>query len=422
MCKVFQPLVNTVNHLNAEIAKPAISTQSKGFIRVVAPIANAGKAAVVALAYLIAVPAAIIFSLLSYPVRAYQFKKAMNVSIETDLKRLTPAEDAALDTEIRAYIEKKSAKGLKIDASRLDACVEKTKASYARSQEVYGAVAVKWVESLFEHAEKTGQKLVFIARDGAAPFALAQNMMKTEKYQNKFPGMAQEGRILMGYFSRAIVNSSYATPEGQDRFKKYLKDEVGVQPGDKCLLVDVGFAGSMVDKVREMAGDPRTLEAVAPYTRNIEVNAANPGSHVEFEYLMSTGTEPSNFSLEKASGFLSSVTNRISALPGNAGGLPGTWWIEDTHQGVIDSPKTLVEHTDGHIYPDTIVPGQKKTCMNLDGNGEEYVVRRFSKKAIADAYLKADDAVSFETLRAKFNDTLLKLTALELPRFVEHRK
>lgn len=428
---VFQPVYNVLNCLNLHYSKPAIAIKADdNFLKKsVAPIANGTKAAVLAVAFAVGVVSSFLFSLISWPIRAYKFNKVHNLALKEDLKKLTPQEHEILNKQIRAYIEKKSSKGLKIDANKIDDCIEKVKASFSRSRDIYGSVAVKWVDYLINKAEANGQKLIFMARDGAAPFKLAQNMMKTDKYKQSFPGMAQEGRIVMGYFSRKVVGNSYDSPEGQKLFKEYLVNELGIKPGDNCLFVDVGFAGSMIDRITEMASDLTGIQATAEDPKNSDQSLShskikagwqkwghlsdledsiNKKVKVNFEYLISM--------TPKSTGFLATEDKRLTSVP-SAGGNLGIHWLEDSHQGVVNSPTHLIKQSNGRIYANTAIPGKKQTCID---DGEEYLLRKFSKKAVTDAYKTIDPAADFKAIKNNFDATLQKIKAGQLPLLVKH--
>jgi hypothetical protein len=408
---IFQPVYCTWDFLNQHYYKPAMAIQEGDLPskKVAASLANLGKLVAFGVTYAIATIAAVLFSLISWPIRAYQLKRIHNISLKDDLNRLSPQEHDILNREIRAYIAKKSSKGLKIDADKVASCIEKVKASYARSRDVYAPVAVKWVDHLLNKAEANGQKLVFMARDGAAPFKLAQNMMKEENYKESFPGLTQEGRIVMGYFSRKVVANSYSSVEDQEIFKKYLVNELGIKPGDNCLFVDIGFHGSMIDRITEMASNLNGIQAAAaPATRlsNSRVSTRDvPADRVKvnFEYLISLTT--------KATGYLATDDYQLESVHCSGKNL-GVHWLEDSHQGVIESPTKLIKHSNGHIYPDTLKPGHKKTCID---KGEEFLLRRFSTKAITDAHLNIGSNGDWLKIKGNFDRTLIKIKAGEMP-------
>lgn len=462
---VFQPMYEVGGYLNSCYSVPAIAVKADdNFLkRAVAPIANGLKVSVLAVAFAVGELGAFIFSVLSWPIRAYQLSKVREQALKDDLNRLTPQEHDLLNQDIKAFIEKKSKVGLTIDPNELDTCIEQVKAYYARSRDIYGAVAVKWAEYLLNKANANGQKLVFMARDGAAPYKLAQNMMKEEAYQQAYPGMAQEGRIVMGYFSRKVVGNSYETPEGQKLFKEYLVNELGIKPGDNCLFVDVGFEGSMIDKIREMASDLTGVQASAeefkpvasplnqsrvkakipnhahakasqmsfwdkvsnlfsppkveaPKKGEVPLNPAKAKAGLEkkkvtvkFEYLISL--------TPKATGFLGTNDEKLASVPWAGGGNYGVHWLEDSHQGVISSPTHLVKHSDGHIYANTAIPGQEQTCIH---SAKDYVLRKFSKKAVTDAYKTTDPTADLKVLKSDFDNTLDRILRCELPLLISH--
>lgn len=401
---VFHPVYTTVNYFIGQHRKTIIEVKkTDGYIkRSCVSKANSLSIAFFLVAGAVAAVAAIFFSLVTWPYRWCKLNEIYSQSMKRDLACLSHEENGVLEKQVREYIVKKSApelpenKRLKIHANKLDQTVEIVKACYSRSRDVYAPVALLWVNYLLQKAQANNQKIVFMARDGTAPYKLALNIMKETKYQEKYPEMLTEGRIVMGYFSRKVVNSSYANPEGKKLFKQYMHEELGIRPADKCMFVDIGFEGSMIDKITDMA---------SALTDNDEACKVE----VEFEFLLSL--------TNKAKGFLADVDNQLASVP-SAGANLGIQWLEDSHHGVINSPQSLIKSENGRVYPDTFTAINKDTCINQP---VDFLLRKFSQRAITTANEKYGDDVDFSAAKIKFNETIERIKNNQLWLYITHK-
>lgn len=187
--------------------------------------------------------------------------------------------------------------------------------TYATTYKYFAPVIYDWVINLLKRAKKDNLQLVFMARDGLCPFLAAK------KIQRKVPALSTTP-IHYVYLSRKIVNGD------QQNLQEYLKQELSQGASSKFLFIDIGFSGSMVDKI------------------NSAMRNAIPDSQCQFQFLISTG--------KKVPGFVASAPNSMRALK-CAGKNRAAYWIEDTHQGNIPSPSKLVKDAEGKLQPDTLV-------------------------------------------------------------------
>lgn len=277
------------------------------------------------------------------------YQEAEKLDIENTLASLPKEDVEDLKDNVRKYIARKQ---LNIPKKSLERTVTIAAACYLRSHFLYGTVALKWVDYLLQKANKEGKKIIFMARDGGTPYKIAAELL--EKYPERYPKMSKD-RIIYGYFSRKIIDNCKKDEEGKKLFLDYI-DQLGVQEKDKCLFVDIGFSGSMVDPIKAM---------VAPL--NLDT---------EFEFLFSLSN--------KANGFMENEPVQRPARPEYGEPEPfttfpvnevGVHWLEDSHQGTVQSPTRLVK-IDGKIYPDTRTPNEKKTYRH---EPETYLWRKYSQ-------------------------------------------
>lgn len=385
---VLGPAYHCVDKLSLEYAKPCITTNAESgpVKRTVAPIANVGKKSVIVLAGVIGALVTGIYSLLSFPCRAYQRHKIEQMGIQHGLNLLTPAEKESFRQELEKYLKDND---VAISPKEKQAWLNKIMASYGRSKKIYGPVARAWTDMLLEKAQKEGKKIVFLARDGAVPFKIAKALMKTEDYRAKYPNLTGDKQIVLAYFSRKVVKSSLENEKTKAIFNKYITNELGLKDGDKCIFVDVGFLGSMIDDFRK-----NLLPTVS----------------IDFEYLISH--------TPKAHGFVGINDKNVKSV-GTAGGNPGIHWLEDTHQGYTSSPSKLVEVGD-HVYPNTKQPGKPDYCVPK--NSLEFLVRKFTQRGVVESSQEAPiPEAQVEAVKQKFADTIGQIKDKKLPLFVEHR-
>lgn len=400
---IFAPTIHYLDKIDQYKAAPCIVIKSdSGKVkRTVAPIANVGKKAVFDLAKVICAIFTGVYSLVSYPIRAYKQHKIEKLGIKQSLALLDENEKGAFRKDLERHLESHP-----ISKPFLLSCIwpflssqrkenliteakDKITASYFRSKKIYGPVARAWTDALLEKAHKEHKKVVFLARDGIAPYRIAKALMKTQEYREKYPELVEDKQITLAYFSRKVINSAVENDKTRGIFDKYVTKELGLKDGDKCIFVDVGFEGSMIDNFR---------------------NILLPRVGIDFEYLISL--------TPKANGFLATNEKRLTSVA-KAGGNPGIHWLEDTHQGSQESPKELVEVA-GNVYPNTRVPEAHKYCVRK--NSLEYLVREFSQDAVVESAKGAPiPQDQRDTIKKTFDATLGQIKAKEIPLFVEHR-
>src|SRR5262249_36766617 len=147
-----------------------------------------------------------------------------------------------LKSKIKKFIAKKQ---LHIPEKSLERAVDIAAVSYVRSHFIYGPVVIKWVDYLLQKANKEGKKMIFMARDGGTPYQMAQTLL--EKYPERYPNLSKD-HLIYGYFSRKIIENCKQSDEGKTLFLDYIK-QLGVHDKDKCIFIDVGFSGSMINPI-----------------------------------------------------------------------------------------------------------------------------------------------------------------------------
>lgn len=319
--------------------------------------------------------------------------------IQQDVGLLTPKELESATAKIQELMKRVELPDSNPEA--INELEQKALATYSRSIHYYAPVAVKWTEHLLEKANKEGRKVVFMARDGSVPYKIAKSMLKDEKYQQRYPNL-KESDISYAYLSRKIVQDcKNKGVEGSELMQEYMT-QLGLQKGDRCLFVDIGFTGSMIDGIRAMLA-PQELD-------------------IDFEFLYSFSP--------KANGFVSQETREevIEKVPDMEGiekikrvfhsiNKRSIHWLEDTHQGVIKSPSHLVKH-EGKIYPNTNLPGHRMTYLSQP---EDYLLRKIGQIAATDILGKINpDEIDSEQAKGRLNEFLINIEKERLPLFISH--
>ncbi len=374
---VFSPVYSTWNQILPYYKQPANPSLGTYFMK---PFQKT----FVSIALAIATVAAVIFSLCTLPYRYYQTQSLFSSGLATDLQRISAAEREIVSKEILSYMNEKCSG--QISKHQQKEMIEQILAYYSRSYAVYGPIVRAWTEHLLEKAHRENKKLVFLARDGTVPYKMAKKLMERGEYREKYPNLTSPGSIGLAYFSRKVVHSS------RELLKEYVKTELGLQEGDSCLFVDIGFEGSMIDTIRKELS----------------------GIEIEFHYLISL--------TDRASGFLATPDAHLTSVS-CAGGNLGIHWLEDSHQGALKSPRQLVKgqkpgDSEEHIYPDTLFP-TKQRCV--ERYSLEHLMRKFCSRAILKwADQPAPQPGAFAKLKATFDDTLRKIKFNELPLLASH--
>lgn len=385
-------------HYNTDLV--TVTPASSKWMRTVAPLANGAKKCVIVVAFAVSTIVTAIFSVCYFPIR--YLSNNNNESLKKDFNRMPVAESNALRQEILDDIDRKESQGkFKIPFLEKDAIVFETISCYARSSEVYGPVVVAWVEYLLNKANQGNQKLVFMARDGIAPYKMAMEMMQEPDYQSKYPNLVGDDKIALAYFSRKVVDHAQSSDQNKALLQKYVT-QLGISDGDQCIFVDIGFTGSMITKLRDML----------------------PGITISFDYLISH--------TPNADGFIFSANDPSLAnkQPGSlhtiqsiaykaAGSNLATHWLEDTHQGVGESPTHLVEK-EGKIYPNTKIPGQKQ--YTAKPGSHDFMLRKWARRAIVRSRNKyPPSTIRKDAAIKKLDDTLTSIKNLEIPLLIQHK-
>lgn len=227
--------------------------------------------------------------------------------------------------------------------AKIDKYVDRALSTYGSTYDVYAPVVMEWAHSLLETAKTYDppQRLVFMARDGIAPYKVAK--LLKERYPDKYGDVP----LSLVYLSRKVINWSISNEE---ILRDYMIQR-GIEAGQACIFVDVGFTGSMIKSIKKAL-------------HNVTAN-------IRFAYLVSL--------TQDANGFMSNMETKMDSVP-QAGVNPAVHWLEDTHQGIVDSPTSLVIEN-GRIRPNTKA-GVKSTCIKSDP--KSYLYKTFGFKAIMD--------------------------------------
>lgn len=233
-----------------------------------------------------------------------------------------------------------------------DSAQDIAQAVYATTYFRYVPVLVEWIKNLLIRAKRENLHLVFLARDGIPPFEVARIV------QERNPEFSSIG-ISCVYLSRTVVSDSQENLQHyleQQSFVREAKDE-----GKNLLFLDLGFVGSMIPKIQ------KALNAVGiSNDPNQEIN------RISFEFLISAS--------DRVHGYVGNLSSLLSSVR-SAGKNRGIYWVEDTHQGVLESPSKLVkDETTGLYEPDTV--RLKKTCK--DRNKLDFLCKTVAQWAIRD--------------------------------------
>lgn len=272
-----------------------------------------------------------------------------------------------------------------------DLCILKAIATYATSRTYYGPIVCEWAHSLLDTAVIENRKLIFLARDGIAPYITCKLLKEA------FPDKFNKVEIYLIYISRTVAYSSVQLDEeisssdkhvvdylktvqnrDPDILRKYIVQETDLKESDRCIFVDVGFGGSIIRPVK------RQLKSML-------VDA-------QFCYLIShTTSEKVRKEKYRAHGFLAHLEQRPLDPVNKAGGNPAVHWIEDTHQGVLLSPKILFQTDSGKIVPATVTekegvfhvaPLKGEAKQDCKSTPELFLVKTHGLKGIV-AYAKS---------------------------------
>lgn len=386
---IFEPFYNAYStilgyDLNSLIE---VNDSTPKWKRGVASIANCGKRVVLGAALV----AAFVVSMVWGPIKYCLYVRSVSPEalLNEDLNLLTSEHRADLEQKIRTFIQQKSDSNLPADErlvipeGKLEEYVKKTMAYYARSYHYYGPVAIHWVHHLLKKASEQNRTVVFLARDGTPGYNIARKILRSTILSNQLPFLQNDKpQVRLAYVSRKIVAHHSRDERSKEIFRAYIR-QLGIQSGDRVILADVGFTGSMINNIREML----------------------PDIDIEFNYLISL--------TEKAKGFIANLTNKLRSVS-YAGRNFGIWWLEDSHKGTVRGPSKLIVEN-GVIYPNTLHPIQD--CGN---DPLQYLLRHWSSKALedrADTFTSADFSESaLEGFKNNFDNLLARLK--QMPRLL----
>lgn len=318
------------------------------------------------------------------PINKYgDSKDPLVIQMVSDIRQwLRDEEQRKMWLEIEEFIENEK---LEISEKNKDEHILKAMATFATSKAYYGPVVSDWAHSLLDTAAIENRKLIFLARDGVAPYLVCKLFKENEpeKYHNI--------DLSLIYVSRTIAYSSIQQDEeissadshvveylktlqerDPDILQKYILQETSLKPGEKCLFVDVGFGGSIIRPIKRQL-------------KPLQIDA-------QFCYLIShTTTIKVKKEKYRARGFLAHLEERPLDPVNKAGGNPAVHWIEDTHQDVLSSPKILIRESCGKIVPATVtVADGNFTVKKLHESSckhrpEQFLVKAHGLKGVLEA-------------------------------------
>lgn len=290
--------------------------------------------------------------------------------------------------------------GKEIKGRKKHKLILKAMAAYATSNRHYGPVLADWASSLLDTALIERRKLIFLARDGIAPYHAAQilkaaNLSKYSQvelhliYISRTMAYSSTGKDDKISSSDSHVKEYLETLQMRDPeiLKKYILQETGLKQGDRCLFVDVGFAGSIISPIKRQL---RGMQISSPFCFLI--------SH--------TDHEKTRHDRGRAWGFLAHREERPLGPVDKAGGNPAVHWIEDTHQSVVNSPKILVVNASGKIVPATVEKTDRGLqAFELHGNPvqtcretlDKYLIKLYGLRGALDG-VRASKTVSMHPI------------------------
>jgi len=345
------------NSVKMEISQQAGLLRHRRVTKVVNKVGIIGKVIALSIKFL----AFKAYDVTRIPKNLRELAGRIRVQLDRDIGDLAPEKRDTLRAEVEEMIREE---GIHIPEGERETYIEAALASYSTSQKYYGKMAREWAIHLMDTAAAENRKLVFLARDGLAPMKMA------EKLKERYPERYENVDISYLYFSRKVVGKWSDREEKvvggvpSHQLKSYVEAN-GIKEEDKVLFVDVGFSGSVIKPVKSKLAD-LSLDA-------------------EFEFLISMS--------ENARGFLADLQhpNTVIEPPNGASGNPASHWLEDTHQGVINSAEKLVQQDQEYI-PDCLANGEAQTCK--DEHPLSYLVKQFGLKGVEDAF--NEDALDYE--------------------------
>jgi len=311
-----------------------------------------------------------IFCLLAAPFRMCSFAHTIHLANKDGLAHLKDKEQHNIKERIRNYIANKLDN---VENRVREAYVDIAAAAYGRCVGTYMPIAIKWVHSLLEKANAEGKHLVFLARDGIAPYKIAKNILKNEQYQRLYPSLSSKS-ISLAWFSRKTLKNL-----NKDFALRYSK-QIGIPEKKPLIFVDVGFRGTLIQPIQALFSD-------------VECN---------FEFFISF--------TDKVHGFAGTHTDTLSGFPNPL--CLSTIWIEETCQGTVRTADTLVETERGKIYANTNLPGQKKTYKN---NPLNYLIRKVSMWAIKEHSDIDPNTIDLADAKNRINKTFENVMYGRLP-------
>lgn len=334
--------------------------------------------------------------IVTYPINQYRIRKKIENQIKNDINTLDRSTRVTKQGDVEASIKEHC---LNINKKCRMPYIKAALSTYVSSKEHYGPVVLAWAKSLLDTAKIENRKLIFMARDGIAPYEVAKILKR------KHPELYGNVDLSLVYLSRKVVDSSLSNKEDPEILEHYLQQESHIKNKDKCLFVDIGFRGSKIDETKKLLKN-----------MNLDIN---------FAFLVSL--------TDKAHGFIGDIKTPLESLH-EAGSNLAVHWLEDTHQGVINSPTKLIiapkknSPQQIEILPNVLEDKDNpKTCKDDPLN---YLLKLWGLKGIIDAAEEANIDTSQATthsweiadaiMKKKFDDFLDQIYKNKRVLFIKH--
>jgi len=228
-----------------------------------------------------------------------------------------------------------------------------------------------------------------MARDGIAYYNVAVKLMETPEYQEKYKGLVGDDRIVLGHFSRKVLAFAQENKKNEELFVRYTKEELKLEDGDRCIFVDVGFSGSLVEPLNKLI----------------------PNVDKVFHFLIAT--------TNKVRGFISNPEHPLPHFETPSNGHLAMRWLEETHHGTIASSKELVEvvgKEGRRIYPNSV---HEQTLDNKKFS-TEYFIQKFCSERLVEAAVEMGELTEEQRIaaRARLSQVICAVKTQQLPLFV----
>lgn len=325
---------------------------------------------------------------------------------------LTPQERADIESKpvgdlvsIQKEIEKKiEDSGVTLSETEKLEMVTMLIKHYTLSKQYYSPAILMWVDVLLQHADLSGKKLVFLARDGNNLHEVSKILIEKDR-TNKY-GEIDESKVILAWLSRA---SALDASKKGDFLPRYFK-QLGIEENDELLMVDTGCTGSMKTNVRPMVKNGMEWQFSV---------SRNPAIHGFWDH--------ADFSMQ-ALAFVR-LPKSHQDVWANSPQIANNW-VEDAHQGDFLSAAEFVEDKKHNvIYPSpsyVLHEDQSEKGYHLElgkspvTNKEELLVsltREIGYRSVVDFARETnveDLGMSYDQIKRNLNDLLTRIKKGEI--------